>query len=192
MRKKTKVIPARLAWIAAALGCASLPQAAQAGRFEVSSGFSYSRTDYGERSYSWTRRWGANFGYHFSERSEIEVSFQDVVDRTLINGYQDTTTHDRIYAFNWVQSLLGKGYLIDPYFKLGIGQLNRDANGTYASGGSPSSQVDAVTGILGAGLRIGVTKAFGVRMEANTYLAGGSLRGWRDNVSLNAGFSFYF
>ena len=165
---------------------------ALAGRFEVSSGFSYSRTDYGNSNYSWTRRWAGSFGYHFSELSEIEVSMQDVVDRTLLRGYQDTTTHDQIYSLSWVQSMLGKGFLIDPYVKVGAGQLNRDASGTYAFGGSPASQVDSLTVLLGAGIRFHITKGFGIRTEVNSYLTGGSISTYKDNVSYNAGISLYF
>lgn len=191
-KAKRKILVPIAAFVAWTVTSSFIAPDAMAGRFEVSSGFSYSRTDYGNSNYSWTRRWAGSFGYHFSERSEIEVSIQDVVDRTLIHGYQDTTTHDQIYSLSWVQSMLGKGYLIDPYVKVGAGQLNRDASGTYAFGGSPASQVDSLTVLLGAGIRFNITKGFGIRTEVNSYLTGGSISTYRDNVSYNAGVSFYF
>jgi hypothetical protein len=181
-----------LAVAAAFLAPLLLPLEALAGTFELSAGGAFTRSNYGVESYNWNRRWTASFGYHFSDRSEIEVSFQDVVDRTHIAGYEDTTFHDQIYSFSWVQSLLGKDYIIDPYFKVGIGQLNRDASGSYGGVDSPSTQVDAVTGILGGGVRINITKHFGLRAEVDTYLTGGKIGTWQDNISANAGFSFYF
>src|SRR4051794_41135080 len=85
-----------------------LPKEASAGYFELSGAVSYNRSNYGDGNYEWTRRWSASFGYHFSERSEIEMSFQDVVNRTSLVGYQDTTFHDQTYSAAWVQSLFGK------------------------------------------------------------------------------------
>lgn len=169
-----------------------LPIQTLAGAFEVSSGFSFNRSNYTNNNFSWTRRWGASLGYHFSERSEVEVAFQDIVDRTFIEGYEDTTFHDRIYSVNWVQEFFGKNTPFQPYFKVGVGQLNRSASGTYAGGASPPALVDSLTGVLGAGLRIHLSRTFGIRTEATTYLARGSIRTWKDNVSLNVGFSVYF
>jgi hypothetical protein len=168
------------------------PWSALAGSFEFSPGFSYSRTSYGDGSYSWTRRWGVSLGYYFSERSQIELSYQDVVNRNKISGYEDTTFHDQIYSINWVQSILGKDYIVDPYFKFGAGQLNRDATGSYAFGGSPNAQVDSLTVILGAGVRINFSRRMGLRVEGNTYLTGGSIASWKDNVAFNFGGAFYF
>jgi hypothetical protein len=171
---------------------ALMAESAQAGRIETSTGFSFSRSNYGNGNYQWVRRWGASLGYHFTETSEIELSMQDVVTRTRLAGYEDTNFHDQIYAINWVQGFFGRDYLLDPYVKVGIGQLNRDAAGSYGSGGSPTSRVDSVTGIMGAGLRINFSRRAGIRCEANTYLTGGSISTWRDNVALNIGFSLYF
>src|SRR5262245_33395655 len=122
------------------------PWPALAGRFEISGGMSFSNSNYGDTDYSWTRRWNGSFGYHFSDRSEIEVSFQDVVNRNHIAGYEDTTFHDQIYSLNWIQSLLGREYIIDPFFKIGVGQLNRHASGSYdyMGGVPPTSEVASV------------------------------------------------
>lgn len=183
-----------LSFSAALLMLAVMPRNALAGRFELAAGFSFSQSDYGNGDYQWSRRWTGSFGYHFSDRSEIELAIQDVVNRTSISGYEDTTFHDQIYSINWVQSLLGKDYLLDPYFKIGAGQLNRTASGTYYSlgGASPASEVDEITAILGLGLRIGITQVFGIRAEADTYLTGGNINTWKNNTSLLVGLSIYF
>lgn len=169
-----------------------LSRPASAGAFEVSGGFNFNRSNYSETSYSWNRRWGASVGYHFTERSGIEFSFQDVVDRTMISGYEDTTFHDQVASINWIQELLGKKYAVQPYFKVGVGQLNRTATGVYAGGGSPPLLVDSLTGVAGAGLRIYLTRTFGLRFEGTSYLSGGSIATWRDNFALSFGASIYF
>ena len=160
--------------------------------FEVSLGFNFNQTTYEPGSYSWTRRWGASIGYEFLDRSQLEFSFQDIMDRTKIVSYEDTTFHDRVYSFNWVQSLAPRTFPIQPYVKAGIGQHNRDAQGTYASGAATAKTVDAVTAIVGAGLRVYITRAFALRAEATSYLEGGNVRTWKDNISAQFGVSVYF
>jgi hypothetical protein len=169
-----------------------VPQRALGGAVEISVGGSYNRSSYSGGNYSWTRRWGASFGYHLTELSEIEVGYQDIVERTQIVGYEDTTFHDQIYSVNWVQGLLGKDWAVQPYAKAGVGQLNRDATGTYASGGSPPVLFDSLTGILGAGTRIYFTRSFALRVEATSYLTGGDINTWQDNFALTAGLSLTF
>ena len=176
------------------LGLLCVPRAASAaaGTFEVSSGFSFTRSQYGDARDNWVRRWGASVGYHLTELSEIEFGFQDVFDRTKITGFEDTSFHDQIFSANWVQAFLGKAYAVQPYVKIGIGQLNRDASGIYTAFGTlPPAQIDAVTGILGAGFRIYLTRTFGLRGEVNSYLTGGSIRTWRDNVGATLGLSVF-
>ncbi len=174
------------------LGLLLLPFQADAGIFEISVGGSFNRSSYSDGNYSWTRRWGASVGYHLTELSEIEFAFQDVVDRTRIEGYEDTTFHDEIYAANWVQTLLGKDSPVQPYVKIGIGQLNRTATGTYAGGGAPPIIYGTLTGVLGAGLRIHLMRGFGIRAEATTYLTGAQISTWQDNFALTGGLSLMF
>ena len=111
------------------------PEKAAAKGLEVSFGFSFNRSNYSDTNFSWNRRWGASLGYELTELTELELSFQDVVDRTSFAGYEDTRFHDQIFSINWVQNLLGKNAGIQPYAKVGVGQLNRDAEGSYWYGG---------------------------------------------------------
>ena len=165
---------------------------AQAGSFEASAGFSFNRSRYSDDSYSWSRRWGSSLGYHFSDRTELEVAFQDIVDRTKIVGFEDTTFHDTIFSVNWVQGLVGKDWAVQPYVKVGVGQLNREATGSYANGVSPPTIVDSLTGILGAGARIYITRTFAIRTEVSSYLEGGKIKTWQQNIGVTAGLSYYF
>lgn len=165
---------------------------AHANTLELSVGFSYSQSTFSPGSYQWSRRWGASIGYYLWSISEIELGFQDVYDRTRIEGAQDTTFNDRIYSVNWVQGLTPKGFPVQPYLKVGAGQLNRDASGTYASGATVPSRLDSLTVIAGAGLKILILRTFGLRVEANTYLIGGVLSTWKDNFAFTSGVSLYF
>ena len=192
MKKLLIARPIALCFTLSLLFLVLCPQQAAAGAFELSLGFSFNRSNYTGSNYSWSRHWGATAGYYFTEHSEIEFSVQDIVDRTSIMGYEDTTFHDQIYSFNWVQSLTSKDFPVQPYVKVGLGQLNREATGSYANGGSPPAIVDSLTVVLGAGLRLYFTKKFAIRSEATTYLTGGNIQTWKNNVSTNIGVSFYF
>ena len=160
--------------------------------FDISLGFNFNQTTYAPGSFSWTRRWGASIGYEFLDKSELELAFQDVMDRTKIEGYEDTTFHDRNYSFNWVQSLTPRTFPIQPFVKIGVAQLNRDAEGSYANGAAPTAHVDSLSGVVGAGLRLYITHVFALRAEATSYLEGGRVKKWKDNISSQFGLSIYF
>lgn len=162
------------------------------GQVELSAGVNYNRSQYAAEDYSWTRRYGFNLGYSFNDLAQIEFGFQDTLDRTHISNYEDTTIHDRVYSVTWLQNLVGRSYFFQPFIKVGVGQLNRTAEGTYAGGAAPPSRVDAVTGVLGAGLRLYLLKNFAIRSDVTSYLQGGSIRKWKDNISSTVGVSYYF
>lgn len=160
--------------------------------FELSGTFSYSQSNFGGTNFEWTRRYMVSFGYYFLAMSEIEFSVQDNFDRTKIDGVADTAFHDQIYSLDWVQSLLPRHAAIQPYVKLGIGELNRTASGTYASGDAPPSEYDALTIVMGIGMRIFAANTFAIKGEATTYLLGGQMSSWQNNLAFNVGISFYF
>lgn len=162
------------------------------GLWEMSLGFSYSRKNYSASDYNSTRRWGASIGYMFMNRSEIEFAYQNVVDRRFIKDYEDTVSYDQVYSVNWVQNIFGKEAPVQPYFKVGVGQINRKNTGTYANGYVPPREIDVVTVVLGTGLRIFLTRSLAIRGEATSYLTGGNISTWKDNVSTTIGASLYF
>jgi hypothetical protein len=131
-------------------------------------------------------------GYEFTEKTEFEFSFQESTDRTHIESYEDTTFVDRVYSVNIVQSLVGKTSMFQPYLKAGVGQLNRDATGTYGSGAVPISRVDAVTGVVGGGFRLYFTRTIALRGEGISYLTGGDIDTWQDNWATSLGLSVVF
>ena len=166
------------------------PRLSHAGRFEVSMGGNFGRSDYGSGSFSWSRRYGGSFGYRYSELSAVEFSYQDVTDRTFIAGYQDTTFHDMIYSVDWTQSIFLRSFGFDPYYKLGVAQLNRDATGSYVNGATPTAQLDSLSGLIGFGLRLRLTPTFSIRAEMNSYLQGAKISTWRDNTGASLGSLF--
>ena len=164
----------------------------QAGVFEISGSYSYEKSTYNEGSFTWSRRWSTALGYYLSEDSELEFVYQDSMNRDYQLGAQDITYHDRVYSLNMNYFLMPKDAAIKPFFKVGLGQLNRDATGTYASGYSAPGRLDQVTVIIGTGLKAKIGTRFGVKIDATTYMAGGGISTWQNNIAISAGGSFYF
>jgi len=165
---------------------------AHAGEFEIAATASYQQSSYGSNYSTTVRRYSASIGYHFFSLSELEVSVQDVLYKNRFGASENTTFHDQIYSVQWVQSLLPERFWIQPYFRAGLGQLNREASGSYSGGGSPPAIYDSVTAVGGVGLRVRLTKSFGLRAEGATYLVGGQVSTWRDNFGVSGGFSLFF
>lgn len=178
--------------LVAALATFLAMPAQAAGPIEMSIGFSYTRSNYDGGSYNWTRRIGGSVGYHLTELTQFEFGFQDTVDRNKIVDFEDTTFHDQIYSVSWLQNLVPKSVAFQPFTKVGIGQLNREATGHYSGGNAPARRVDSVTGVLGGGIRLYLTRTFAIRSELTSYLAGGNISKWKDNISTTIGASMYF
>lgn len=165
---------------------------AQAGLFEIGSSFSINRSNFSEESFTWTRRYSFSFGYYFTQDSEIAFVFQDSTTRTFVEGVQDVSFHDQVYSIDLNYHLFNEKSVVRPYFKLGVGQLNRDAKGTYAGGYSPPGRIDQITGILGCGLKVRATQKLGFKAEASSYLTGGAIGTWKDNLAFAIGGSLFF
>lgn len=164
---------------------------AQASYYELGGSFSFNRTNYGSSGYSWSRRWGVSLGYYFFGLSEVEFSFQDVLYRNLFGYAEDSTYHDQIYSVDWVQAITPKEWGFQPYFKLGAGELHRTASATYW-GATAGATYEQLTAILGAGIKIFLTRSASFRVEGTTYLTDGSISSWQNNFAINAGCSIYF
>jgi hypothetical protein len=181
-----------MAWVSALFINSTPAHAAVAGNWELSAGLSFDSSDYGNGDFAWTRRWGASVGYYLLDLTELEYSFEDVTERTSIAGFEDTTFHDMINSLDVVQHFFDKSSAIQPYLKFGVGELNRTASGTYYGFIAPPSELDELTVIAGAGLKLYLTHNFALRGEATTYLTGGSISTWQDNFAITVGFSWLF
>ncbi len=171
---------------------ALIPENAKAGLFEISFGFSFSRTNYSEVDFTWNRRWSASAGYYFTTTSSVELSFQSVTTRTYVSNLQNTVFKDKIYSLNWVQSFLSRKSPIRPYFKFGLGQLDRTATGSYSGGGTPPAELLALSIVMSLGLKWFVLRNFAIKMEGTSYLPRGSMRTFGDNFAVQFGTSVFF
>jgi hypothetical protein len=154
---------------------------AQAGLLEVSGGYSYSQGIYQGFGSTWSRRYSLSVGYFFLEGSEIEFSLQDVLNRTEILNIEDATFHDKIYSIDWVQMFLSKEFFIQPFLRLGLGQLDRAASGSYLGADVTVDHYSTFTTVGG----------IGVRLEGTSYCVGGDLSTWKDNFAVHGGISLY-
>ncbi len=164
---------------------------AQANYWELSTGFNYNRSEYSAGSYSWTRRLGGSIGYNFSDSSTIEYSYQKSFERDHYEGFSDSFYNDEVFSVNFVWNIMGRTAPIQPYAKVGIGELNREAT-IYDSGKTQVQKINQMTGVLGAGLKLLFTKTLAFRIEGTSYLSGAKISSWKDNIGATFGISFYY
>ncbi len=166
---------------------------AQAGVYELGASFAYSRSNYNAGSYTRSSAYGISFGYYFTQDSEVQFSYSDKTDKTFVKNVQDTTYRDRTYSINMLYYLLDEQSTFRPFFRIGIGQLNRDATGTYSAAGySAPGRLDTVSVIGGLGFKWKVLEKIALKCEATSYLTGGAIGSWSDNLTFNIGGAFYF
>ncbi len=165
---------------------------AQAGVFDLGGSFAYQRNTYNGGSYSWTKTFSGSLGYFFTEDSEVEFMYQDSTNEEFVPNVQNITYRDRVYSMNFLYHFLDSKATVKPYVRAGVGQLNRDATGTYEGGYSPPGRLDQVTVIGGVGFKAKLTASFGLKAEAVTYLSGGNIATWKNNINISFGGSFYF
>lgn len=165
---------------------------ANADYWEFSAGLNYNKSTYSGGSYSWTRRLGGTVGYNFTDSSMVEVAYQQSYQRDHYQGFQDSSYNDRVYSVNLVWNVLGRTSQFQPYFKVGIGQLNREATVSDSIGRSEFTQMDQLTGVIGAGLKLMLTRTFAIRFEGTSYLSGAKISTWQDNFGATFGVSLYY
>ena len=174
------------------LGLISLTSQSVAGVFELGGAYSMSRSNYNAGSYTKTDSFSLTLGYYFTEDSELQFMYQDSRTHNFVDKVQDITYRDRTYSMNLLYYMFEKETAVRPYFRVGLGQLNRDATGSYQGGYSPPGRLDQVSVIGGLGIKMRIGGRFGLKAEAISYLTGGNISTWQDNVTLNIGGSFYF
>lgn len=161
-----------------------------ANPIEISLEGSYSRQKYDSVSYTWSRRYAASIGYTFLNMSELEISYQQIDTQTVYGTLQNISYKDRVYSLDLVQSFLPKSYFFQPFVRIGIGQLNRDASGSFSNGAAPPAISDSITGVIGVGTKIYLSRRFAIRLQATSYLSGGDISTWQQNISMNMGLTY--
>ena len=97
-----------------------------------------------------------------------------------------------VLLLNMVWNILDKQSVFQPYLKGGVGQLLRKASISNTSGQSQVQELAQLTGVIGAGFRIYITKATALRVEGTSYLSGAKLETWKDNFGMTFGVSLYY
>jgi len=158
----------------------------RAGLFEFSLGFSFNRSLFDGGDFTWTRRIGITAAYRFTRLSGIEAGFQDVITRLSLSGSSVDRIKERIYSLNWVQSIFSQKASIQPFFKIGVGIINRNIE-------QPSAIVydDVFTGVIGVGLRIFVLKNLAFRSEVTSFLEGFKFSTYKDTITGTVGLSLF-
>ncbi len=164
----------------------------RAGVFETGAGYSYRQSSYNGGAYTRMKSWNATFGYFFTQDSEVEFVYSDSTTNEFVPNVQDIQYRDRVYSLNLVYHFFSESDPVRPYVRCGVGQLNRDATGTYTGGFSPAGRLDQVTVIGGLGVKAKIAGQFSIRAEATSFLTGGSISTWQDNFALSVGGTFYF
>lgn len=165
---------------------------AEAGMWDLSAGFNYNRSEYAGGSFSTTRRLGGSLGYNFTDASTIELAYQRSFERNHYAGFEDSKYTDQVFSLNMVWNLLARDSAVQPYLKVGVGQLIRNAQISLSTGQGQNQSLSQVTGVLGAGIKFRLTRGFGLRMEGTSYLVNGKFNTWKKNFGATFGISYYF
>jgi outer membrane protein W len=165
---------------------------AEAGFWETSLGVNYNRSEYSGGSYSRTKRFGGSLGYNFNDSSTIEYAYQQSSEHNYFVGFEDTKYVDKSQSINLVWNLLTRESVIQPYFKVGAGFLDREMTTTDYLGRRQKQTLGQWTGVAGIGLRIRLSRAFGLRADVTSYIPKARIKEWKNNLGATFGGSIYF
>ncbi len=187
-----------LVWLMplSALHAASAPKSASPNNGgnsgEISLMGSFSKSDFGNDTYSTTRRYTATFGLNLTVLSELELSYAYTDNFFNGNPTQTTAVNEQSLGLSLVQGLLPPAMVIAPYVKVGAAQYNRKQSGSVA--GIPTTpQVEkSPSGILGGGLRIFLLRNFSLKLEVVSYLPNFNISAAKNNFSAQGGIGWDF
>jgi hypothetical protein len=159
---------------------------------EVSVMGSFSKTDFGNNTYSTSRHYTATLGVNISPITEVELSYS--YSDTFFNDdpIQTTSTNEQSLGLSLVQSLVPPQFIIQPYAKAGLAQYNRKQSGT--TGGVPNvpTESKSPSAILGGGVRIFLLRNFSLKVEATTYLPNMHIDQGKNNFTVQGGIGWNF
>lgn len=165
---------------------------AHARRGQISFMASYSKSNYGNNSYSTQRKYTFAAAMNLTPITEIELSF--TTSKSFINydPFQTTTTHDAILGLSLIQIIVPPQWPIQPYGKIGAAQYNRKQTGTINGVPIAPTSTKSPSAILGAGIRAFMMNAFSLKVEAVTYLPDMEFDQAKNNYSVQAGLGWHF
>jgi hypothetical protein len=159
---------------------------------EISAMASLSKTDYGNNTYTTSKRYTATLGVNLTLTTEIELSYSYTDSFLNQDPVQTTDTNEQTLGLSIVQSLVPPQFAVQPYAKVGVAQYNRRQTGTIA--GIPTSPIEtkSPSAILGAGLRVFLTRNFSLKAEGVTYLPNMHVDQGKNNFMVQAGVGWHF
>ncbi len=185
------------------LALASIAIPSQAAVVELSGMVGYSKSAFADGYKSMQRRYSGSLGFKFTPVSALEFEYTDSVTKvsyptnvgSILPYYTTTniTYRDKIYSFNWVQSLVPAKWILQPYVVIGGGKMIRHYTQDYpALGYRDSASQSQTTGVGGAGLRIFLLRNMALKMELKTYVPKFRFSKWKENQMYSAGLSWAF
>lgn len=159
---------------------------------EISVTLSFSKTDYGNNSYSTTRRYSAAGGLNITPVTQLELSFMYADTFLNYDPIQTTSINDQVLSLSVVQSLVPPEFILQPYGKAGVAQYNRQRKGT--TNGVPDREINTKdpSAVFGGGVRIFLLRQFSLKVEAVTYLPNLKFGSADDNFSVQGGIGWRF
>lgn len=159
---------------------------------EISAMGSFSKTDFGNNTYSIARRYTATAGLNLTALTEIELSYSYTDTFLNYDPVQTTSVNEQSLGLSVVQSLLPSRLFFQPYVKGGAAQYNRRQSGTIAGIPTTPQSSKAPSGILGAGFRLFLLRNFSLKVEGVAYLPDFNISHAKDNFSVQGGFGWQF
>lgn len=180
------------AWIAILvwIGWPARLEAAMMGEISVMG--SYSKTNFGNNTFSTTRRYTGAAAVNLTPVTQVELSYTYTDTFFNYDPIQTTSINEQVLSLSVVQSLVPPNWIIQPYGKGGVAQYNREQSGTVAGIPSAKTSSKSPSAVLGAGLRIYLLKNFSLKIEGVTYLPDMKFEEAKNNFSFQGGFGWSF
>lgn len=171
------------------------------GAIETSVMGSYARSRLSDGYNSVQRRYAGSMDFKFTQISAIQLEYSHTTTKisykTTLNGILSYYTNyavtydDVVYSVNWIQNLVPAKYLIQPYFKVGVGRMNRTQKEEYL-GITDSVGQKVITGVGGLGLRVFLTRSMALKGEFVSYMPDARISTWKENQMFSGGLSWVF
>jgi len=153
---------------------------------------SYSKSNYGNNSYSTQRRYTFAGAMNLTPVTEIELSFTSSKAFINYDPYQTTTTNDAILGLSLIQVIVPPTWPIQPYVKVGAAQYNRKQTGTINGVPTAPTSTKSPSAIFGGGIRAFFARSFSLKLEITTYLPDMEVDQAKNNYAAQAGLGWHF
>lgn len=186
----------------AALFCLAASPA-RASVIEISGSAAYGKSDLGDGYKTVQRRYSGSVELKLTQVSGVQFEYSNswskytsrIVVGNLLPYITDQNTFyiDQVYSLNWVQNLVPSNWIMQPYFSVGAGKVDRKIRQEVPDTGSVNEVVQKTkTGTAAVGLRLFFLKNLALKLEMKTYMPDFQVKTWKDNQMTSAGLSWVF